>query len=238
MFFSIVIPLYNEEENLTELYQRLNKTLKNYTYEIIFVDDGSKDNSYKILKDLHACDRKIKVVKLRKNSGQIPAILAGIKFAKGEVVVTLDADLQNPPEEIPKFIEKLNQGYMAVFGYRIKRKDYFLRKLGSFIFWQLISLKAGSRIKDPGCGFNAIKKNLIEKIIKKYGENLKNIKHIIAKESRLVAEVPVQHFPREKGKTKYGFFRLIPYAFSFLKEIFSKNIPMEILPYEIEEILE
>lgn len=238
MFLSIIVPVYNEEENLAQLYQRLDKTLKNYAYEIVFVNDGSRDNSYEILEDLHAGNRKVKVVKLKRNFGQIPAILAGIRITRGDMVITLDADLQNPPEEIPKFIDKINEGYEAVFGYRINRKDYFLRKLGSFIVWQLISFKTGRKIKDPGCGFNALRKDLIDRIIKKYGESLKNIKHMIAKESRLMTEVPVQHSPREKGKTKYSFFRLIPYAVSFLKEIFfQKNINLNSLPYEIEEIL-
>ncbi|MGE4357272.1 MAG: glycosyltransferase family 2 protein [Candidatus Omnitrophota bacterium] len=237
-FISVIVPVYNEEENLVELYERLERALKNYNWEIVFVNDGSRDNSQKVLEEIHKKDRKVKIVKLRKNSGQIPAILAGIKIAKGDVIITLDADLQNPPEEIPKFIEKISEGYDAVFGYRRKRKDYFLRKLGSFIFWKFISLKMGRIIKDPGCGFNAIKKELVDKIIKKYGENLKNIKHVIAGESKLLTQLAVSHFPRKKGETKYSFLKLILYASSFLKETFSKKVNSGVLPYEIEKILE
>ncbi|MFN7171006.1 MAG: glycosyltransferase family 2 protein [Candidatus Omnitrophota bacterium] len=239
MFLSIIIPVYNEEENLVELYQRLDKTIKtnDYTAEVILVDDGSDDKSYAILKNLYQKDKRIKIIKLKKNFGQIPAILAGIKLARGDTVITLDADLQNPPEEIPKFVEKINQGFSAVFGYRITRKDYFLRKICSFVFWQLISLKTKKKIKDPGCGFNAIKKDLIDKIIKKYGENLKNIKHMIAKETNSVTQVAVSHFKRERGKSKYSFLRLVSYALSFLKEIFLKNFTKNNLLYEIEEIL-
>jgi len=220
MSLSIIVPVYNEEENLIELYERLTKAVKDFDYEIIFVDDGSRDNSYKILKDIYNQDKRVKIVKLKRNFGQIPAILAGIKMAKKEVIITLDADLQNPPEEIHKFVKKIKEGYDIVFGYRMKRKDYFLRKFCSFIFWKLISLKTKTNLKDPGCGFNAIKKGVVEKVLKKYGENIRNAKVLLMKETDSFCQIGIRHSPRYRGKSKYGFFRLLIYSFYLLKESF------------------
>jgi len=239
MFLSIVIPIYNEEENLVKLYERLDKVIKDngYLAEMIFVDDASRDGTFVLLKKLHQEDKRIKVIRLKRNFGQIPAILAGIKIANADTIITLDADLQNPPEEIPEFVEKMKEGYVAVFGYRIKRKDYFLRRFGSFLLWKFISLKMGRKIKDPGCGFNALRKDFFEKIIDKYGMHLKNIKHTIAKESDSFTQVEVSHFARDRGNSKYGLGKLIIYASGFLKEAFSRDTNADIFPYEIEEIL-
>ena len=168
---SVIIPLFNEEKSLSSLYSELKSVLKNSgkSYEIIFVDDGSRDNSWSVLERLHAADKEIRGIQFRKNSGKAAALSAGFKYAQGKVIVSMDADLQDDPGEIPRFIEKLDKGYDLISGWRFKRQDPLSKTLPSKFFNYLTSVLTGIRIHDFNCGFKAYRKEVV-KDIELYGE--------------------------------------------------------------------
>jgi glycosyltransferase involved in cell wall biosynthesis len=215
MDISIVIPLLNEEENVGLLYPRLKGVLARLglTYEIIMVDDGSTDGTFEVLKALSKTDTHLKVIRFRRNFGQTAAFSAGFDHAKGEVIVTMDADLQNDPNDIPKLLEKMNEGYDVVSGWRVDRKDPFLtRRLPSMIFNWMISEATGVKLHDYGCSLKAYHREVIRNL-RLYGEMHRFVPAIASWMGIEVAEVPVNHFPRRYGKPKYGlsrFFRVIP----------------------------
>jgi glycosyltransferase involved in cell wall biosynthesis len=208
---SVVIPIKDEKDNLGPLYHRLRQALDplSANYEILFVDDGSTDGSFAILEQLAASDPRIKVIRLRRNFGQTPALQAGIDWSHGDVIVTMDGDLQNDPADIPMLLAKLEEGYDAVFGLRANRQDHFMiRKLPSFLGNWLIRLVTGVRIKDMGCTLRAMRRDLAEGL-PLYGELHRFIPVLIQQQGARVVQVPVRHHPRTAGKTKYGITRTV-----------------------------
>jgi len=208
---SVVIPLFNEEKSLNSLYGELKAILKHSgkSYEIIFVDDGSNDNSWSVLERLHAQDKDIRGIQFRKNSGKAAALSAGFKCAEGKVIVTMDADLQDDPGEIPEFVKKLDEGYDLVSGWRFKRRDPLSKILPSKIFNNLTSMLTGIRIHDFNCGFKAYREEVV-KDIQVYGELHRYIPVLAHWKGYKIGEIKVKHHPRSHGKSKYGlgrFFR-------------------------------
>ncbi len=212
MNLSIIIPVYNETESLPRLHQALNDSLKDlpYCWEVVFVDDGSSDGSLPVLEELARIDPEhIRVVVLRRNFGQTTAIAAGIDYSEGDVLVIMDADLQNDPADIPMMLEKIEEGYDVVSGWRIRRQDTFLtRKLPSMIANWLISKVTGVVLHDYGCMLKAYRREVLAGF-RLYGE----MHRFIPVYARLVGarmiEVPVRHHPRRYGKTKYGLGRTV-----------------------------
>jgi glycosyltransferase involved in cell wall biosynthesis len=209
MDLSIVIPLYNEKENVEPLYNQLKATLEGAgrEYEIIIVDDGSTDGSFDVLKRLHEDDECLKVIRFRRNFGQTAAFAAGFDRSQGQVVITMDADLQNDPADIPLLLEKIKEGYDVVSGWRLPRQDPFLtRRLPSLIANWLISQVTGVHLHDYGCSLKAYRREVV-KNVQLYGELHRFIPAIANWMGVSVAEVPVRHYPRRFGRSKYGLSR-------------------------------
>jgi glycosyltransferase involved in cell wall biosynthesis len=210
MDLSIVIPLYNEEENVEPLCAQLKAALEGVgrEYEIIIVDDGSTDGSFDVLKRLHEDDKRLKVIRFRRNFGQTAAFAAGFDRSQGEVVITMDADLQNDPADIPLLLEKIEEGYDVVSGWRLYRQDPFLtRRLPSMIANWLISQVTGVHLHDYGCSLKAYRREVV-KNVQLYGELHRFIPAIASWMGVSVAEVPVRHYPRRFGRSKYGLSRI------------------------------
>lgn len=206
---SLIIPVFNEEENLPLLYQEIKEVLNSFPgrAEIIFVDDGSTDNSFSVLKKIQAGDPSVKLIRLRRNFGQTAALSAGFDYARGKIIITLDADLQNDPHDIPQLIAKIEEGYDMVNGWREKRQDKFLtRRLPSMIANWLISLLTGIRLHDYGCTLKAFRQEVI-KNIRLYGELHRFIPAVASSLGVKIAEVKVNHRPRRFGRSKYNLFR-------------------------------
>ena len=207
---SIVIPILNEEQNIKLLYSQLKPTLDslNKDYEIIFVDDGSRDGSFGVLKDICQQDRKVRAVRFGRNYGQTAALAAGFDNAQGSVFITMDGDLQNDPQDIPRLLKKMEEGYDIVSGWREKRKDpLFTNKIPSRIANRLISIITGVRLHDYGCTLKAYKKEAI-KNINLYGEMHRFLPALASWNGVSIAELPVKHHARKHGKTKYGLSRV------------------------------
>jgi glycosyltransferase involved in cell wall biosynthesis len=209
MNLSIVIPLYNEEKTVEPLYAQLKAALEGTgrEYEIIIVDDGSTDGSFDVLKRLYEDDERLKVIRFRRNFGQTAAFAAGFDRSQGEVVITMDADLQNDPADIPLLLAKIEEGYDVVSGWRLPRRDPFLtRRLPSTTANWLISQVTRVHLHDYGCSLKAYRREVV-KNVQLYGELHRFIPAIANWMGVSVAEVPVRHFPRRFGKSKYGFSR-------------------------------
>jgi glycosyltransferase involved in cell wall biosynthesis len=208
---SVVIPVFNEAKNLELLFGRLIGTLDGLDchYEIIVVDDGSTDGSLAILRRLHEENSQVKVVRFRRNFGQTAAFAAGFDHAHGEIVVTIDADLQNDPADIPRLLDKMAEGYDVVSGWRQDRQDRFLdRKLPSMIANWLISVVTGVHLHDYGCSLKAYHRDVV-KNVHLYGELHRFIPALASWMGVSVAELPVAHHPRRFGKSKYGLSRTV-----------------------------
>lgn len=208
---SIVIPVYNERESIPKLYEELDKTLSEMPlkYEVLLIDDGSTDGTFDELKKIHEKNNLFKVIRFRRNFGQTAALSAGFDFAKGDIIVTLDADLQNDPRDIPLLLEKINEGYDIVSGWRVNRKDKALtRKFPSMVANKIISKLTGVHLHDYGCTLKAYRKEVV-KNIELYGEMHRYIPAIASWMGVSVAEVPVRHHSRKYGKSKYGISRTI-----------------------------
>lgn len=208
---SIVIPAYNEEKNIPLLYEALKKSLNDLkiVYEIIFVDDGSTDGSRTVLEKIATKDKKVKVVILRRRFGQTAAMSAGFDTAVNDVVVTLDGDLQNDPTDIAKLLDKMDEGFDVVSGWRKDRKEPFLsRRLPSMIANRLIAFITGVEIHDTGCTLKAYRKEVLEDT-HLYGEMHRFIPATAQIMGARIAEVVVKHHPRKFGKAKYGINRTL-----------------------------
>jgi glycosyltransferase involved in cell wall biosynthesis len=207
---SIIIPTFDEEESVAPLYQALMAAVPalGRSFEVIFVDDGSRDRTFERLAAIAARDRRVRVVKLRRNYGQAPAMAAGIEHAQGDVLVTMDADLQNDPADIGCLLAKLEEGYDLVVGWRHERQDKWLsRRLPSVIANRLIAVVTGVDVKDNGCTLKAFRAELIKKI-PLYGEMHRFIPAIASTFGCQLAEVKVHHHPRRHGHSKYGLSRV------------------------------
>ncbi|WP_297213042.1 MULTISPECIES: glycosyltransferase family 2 protein [Thermodesulfovibrio] len=210
MELSVVIPLYNEEENIEELHKKLSDALisLSISYEIIYVDDGSMDNTLKLLEEIQKNDAHVVVLSFRRNFGQTAAFAAGFDFARGDVVITMDGDLQNDPVDIPKLLEAIKDADL-VSGWRKRRKDPFLsRRLPSIIANWLIGKVTGVRIHDYGCSLKAYRREVV-KNLRLYGEMHRFIPALASWYGVKIKEVEVTHQPRYRGKSKYGIGRTI-----------------------------
>jgi len=208
---SIVVPVYNEEENVRDLIQVITQAIQGTldAYEILLVDDGSTDGSFSILKEQAKQDSHIRVIRFGINYGQTAALSAGFHHAKGKIIITMDADLQNDPTDIPLLIEKINEGFDVVSGWRKNRFDRFLtRKLPSTIANWLISYITGLQLRDYGCTLKAYRREIIRHI-DLYGEMHRFIPALARWAGATVTEVVVKHHARKKGKSKYGISRTL-----------------------------
>jgi glycosyltransferase involved in cell wall biosynthesis len=214
---SVVIPIKDECDNLRPLHERLRGALDPLVganggiadYEILFVDDGTQDGSAAVLAELATADRRVKVVLLRRNFGQTPALRAGIDRASGDVLVTMDGDLQNDPADIPLLLARLSEGYDAVFGQRAQRQDHALvRKLPSFLANWLIRKVTGVHVKDMGCTLRALRRDLAE-ALPLYGEMHRFVPVLAQMHGARVLQVPVRHHARVAGQTKYNLTRTV-----------------------------
>lgn len=208
---SIVFPILNEEKNLEELHSRITKTLVKLgkEYEVIAVDDGSTDRSFEILKQLHGQDSRLKAIKFRRNFGQTAALSAGFHYAGGNIIITMDSDLQNDPDDIPRLIDKMNEGYDVVSGWRADRKDKFIsRRLPSILANRLIVKMTGVKLHDFGCTLKAYRKEVTDNI-NLYGEMHRFIPALAKWVGAEITEIKVKHHPRKHGKSKYGISRTI-----------------------------
>ncbi len=218
---SIVVPAFNEEKNLLPLYSEIVNALRNIkkTYEIIFVDDGSKDNTVKVLEEIKKKDKNFKFFSFKKNYGQTQAMAAGVHNSKGKYIITLDADLQNPPEEIPNIIAKAEEkNYDCVSGWRKHRKDDLKKKMFSRLSYRIRRLLFKDRVHDAGCTLKIYKKECFDDF-EFYGESHRFITTILQLKGFKVGECVVKHRKRIAGKTKYNAKRLIK---GFLDLIFIK----------------
>lgn len=210
MMISIVIPLYNEEENISELHEEITLVMGRlkYKYEIIFVDDGSLDNTYDSLVHISKHDKNTKLIKFRKNFGQTAAFDAGIREASGSIIITMDGDLQNDPSDIPVLINKLEEGYDVVSGWRFDRKDSFLKRIISRGANLLRKVIINDQINDSGCSLKVYRIECFDNL-RLYGEMHRFIPALVQLEGFKVTEVKVNHRARKYGKTKYSFSRTI-----------------------------
>ena len=209
--FSVVVPFYNEQENIPPLYMKLTEVMDGIgePYELIFVDDGSKDNTFKVLSEIYEHDRRVNVVRLRRNFGQTAALKAGFDFARGEVVVSMDGDLQHDPEEIPRFLEKIAEGYDLVSGWRYNRKDHWLtRQLPSRTANWMMAKLSGIDLHDFGTTFKAYRREIIQEV-QLYGELHRFIPALASSTGAKITEVPIENLHRKSGKSNYGIGRTI-----------------------------
>src|ERR1700680_105669 len=216
--YSLVVPFFNEQENIPTLYMKLTEVMDSIgePYEMVFVDDGSKDNTYKVLTEIYEHDRRVNVVRLRRNFGQTPALKAGFDFARGEVIISMDGDLQHDPEEIPRFLEKIEEGYDLVSGWRYARRDHWLlRQVPSRMAnWTMAKL-SGIELHDFGTTFKAYRREIIQEI-QLYGELHRFIPALASSAGAKIAEVPIVNLERKTGKSNYGIGRTIRVFFDLI----------------------
>jgi glycosyltransferase involved in cell wall biosynthesis len=207
---SVVIPVYDEAENLDDLHRELTASLRalGLPYEILIVDDGSRDGTEKRLLAMEASDPCLRVLRLRRNFGQTAAFSAGFDHARGEVIVTSDGDLQNDPADIPLLLKKLDEGYDMVCGWRQQRRDPISRKIPSWFANRIISAATGVHLHDYGCSLKAIRAEVV-KGLRLYGEMHRFIPAVASWMGVRLAEVPVHHRARTRGRSKYGLGRTV-----------------------------
>jgi len=220
-YLSIVAPVYNEEGSIGKLIERIKECVGELKlpYEIIAVDDGSSDGTWAVIKSLRESTPQLVGIKLRRNFGQTSAMVAGFEQSRGQVIVTMDADLQNDPADIPVLLEKMKEGFDIVSGWRKDRKDHWSRVLPSKVANGLISMTTGVYLHDYGCSLKAYRAECI-KSIKGYGDMHRFFPALASMTGARVTEVPVTHHPRRHGKSKYGFDRI----FKVFSDIFSMNL--------------
>ncbi|MBV5341598.1 MAG: glycosyltransferase family 2 protein [Deltaproteobacteria bacterium] len=211
MDISIVVPVFNERENVGAVYSAISSALHamGCSYEIIMVDDGSSDGSYIELSRLASEDAALKVIRFRRNFGQTAAMSAGFDFAKGDIIIPMDGDLQNDPADIPRLVAKIHEGYDVVSGWRRDRKDTFItRKIPSLLANSLISRQTGVHLHDYGCTLKAYRREVLDGI-NLYGEMHRFVPALASQFGARVTELPVNHFPRVHGVSKYGISRTL-----------------------------
>jgi len=209
--YSIVVPFYNEQENIPPLYVKLTEVMDavGESYELIFVDDGSRDNSFKVLSEIYEHDRRVNLVRLRRNFGQTSALKAGFDFARGEIIISMDGDLQHDPEEIPRFLEKIEEGYDLVSGWRHARRDHWLtRQIPSRVANWLMAKLSGIDLHDFGTTFKAYRREIIQEI-QLYGELHRFIPALASSTGARITEVPIVNLQRKNGQSNYGIGRTI-----------------------------
>jgi glycosyltransferase involved in cell wall biosynthesis len=207
---SIIVPFFDEEDNVEEMYARLKEVMSRVgrTYELIFIDDGSTDRTYALLKEIYRRDEQVIVLKLRRNSGQTPALQAGFDRARGEVIISMDGDLQHDPAEIPQFLAKIAEGYDIVSGWRKDRKDNaLLRKFPSWVANRMMKKLVKVKIHDFGTTYKAYRREVVQ-TIHLYGELHRFIPALISREGFKITEIPISNIVRQRGKSKYGLSRV------------------------------
>ncbi|MFQ5715145.1 MAG: glycosyltransferase [Candidatus Scalinduaceae bacterium] len=216
-YLSVVIPIFNEEDNIRELSSRLKKVLTDIgsSYEIIFIDDGSTDRSLEFLKQCQAEIAGITIIEFNRNYGQHAAVFAGFERSSGEIVVTLDADLQNPPEEIPKLVSKAEEGFEVVSTVRMNRRDSIFRRCASYIINKITAKITGVKLKDYGCMLRAYRKNIV-KLMCASKEISTFIPVLATSYAKNMAEIEVKHDSRNEGESKYSITRLISLQFDLM----------------------
>src|SRR5438552_8222171 len=216
--YSIVIPLYNEQNNIRPLYSRIVDTMAELSgnYEIVFVDDGSRDDTFKILSAICDEDPRVTAIRLRKNFGQTAGLQAGFDSAQGEIVISMNSDLQHDPAEIPAFIAKLSEGYDVVSGWRFQRQDgWFTRRLPSRIANWLMARLCGLDLHDFGTTFKAYRREVI-KDLQLYGELHRFIPALASWSGASIAEIPIKNLSRQSGKSNYGLSRTLTVALDLI----------------------
>jgi glycosyltransferase involved in cell wall biosynthesis len=218
---SVIIPVLNERDSLPELYRRLTEVLKEVRreYEIIFVDDGSSDGSIEVCRSFVSNDARVTVVELRRNFGKATALQAGFQVAKGAIIITMDADLQDDPTEIPRFLEVLESGVDLVSGWKKNRQDPLTKTVPSKLFNSVTSMLTGIELQDFNCGFKAYRREVVESL-DLYGELHRYIPVLAYANGFRIGEIPVNHHPRSYGESKYSFERFIRGAFDLITVLF------------------
>ena len=216
-YISVLVPVLNEEESLPELNTRLHDSLAGIhkPYEIIYINDGSTDRTAVLLEEYHRSDNNVKVIEFNRNYGQHMALFAGFEFARGEIVVTIDADLQNPPEEIPRLVEKAEEGYEVVATYRKQRKDSLFRKLPSYIVNKITAKLVGVKLRDYGCMLRAYRRNIVD-YMNMCPESSSFIPALANTFAKRITEIEVGHEERRKGTSKYSPFKLFRLNFDLM----------------------
>jgi undecaprenyl-phosphate 4-deoxy-4-formamido-L-arabinose transferase len=216
-YLSVVVPVFNEEESLPELLSRLSPALQALTksYEVLLVNDGSRDGSLALLREAAARDPHLTVIDFNRNYGQHSAIFAGFEAARGEIIVTLDADLQNPPEEIGKLVAKMEEGFDVVGSVRIKRQDPFFRRLASRLVNRVTSMATGVDLSDYGCMLRAYRRGVVKTLCQ--SKEISTFIPVLADMfAGRVTEVPVAHAERLKGQSKYSLWKLVRLQFDLM----------------------
>ncbi len=209
--YSIVVPLFNEQESVAQLYVKITEVMDTIgeAYEMVFVDDASKDGTFRLLSEIASADRRVTVVKLRRNFGQTAALKAGFDHSQGEIIISMDGDLQHDPAEIPVFIDKIKEGYDIVSGWRVSRTDHWLaRQLPSRIANWMMSKLSRVDLHDFGTTFKAYRREILSEI-HLYGELHRFIPALASWAGASVAEVPITNIPRKSGKSNYGISRTV-----------------------------
>ena len=230
LILSIVVPVYNEEENVRLLFEKIQAVCETIgeTYEVLFVDDGSHDETFAVLSELSKQKPELKVIRFKKNAGQTAAMAAGFEFAQGQWIISMDGDLQNDPADIPKLLKKLNEGYDLVCGWRKERQDKFLtRRVPSIVANWIIGKVTGVPIHDNGCSLKAYRASVIKQV-PLYGEMHRFIPAMSTVVGARIAEIVVTHHPRRFGESKYGLGRvwrvmLDIIAFKFIISVFASR---------------
>ncbi len=216
--YSIVVPVHNEQENVTDLYDRLKAVMETsgQSFEIVLVDDGSSDKTFYLLREIAAVDSRVIVVRLRRNFGQTSALAAGFDHARGEYIIAMDGDLQHDPADIPLFLEKINEGYDIVSGWRSRRVDNFwLRRLPSRCANWLMAKLSGVDIHDFGTTFKAYRREILEQV-PLYGELHRFIPALASWHGATICEVPIRNVNRERGTSHYGISRTFRVFFDLI----------------------
>lgn len=205
---SVLIPLYNERDNLQPLFGKIKGVLESLraSWEVVFVDDGSTDGSFEVLKEIRAASPRVKVIRFRRNFGKSAALDAGFKAVRGERLVVMDADLQDVPEEIPALLEKLEEGFDLVSGWRVERRDRSVKRYTSRVFNGVTSALTGIKLHDFNCGLKAFRRQVV-KDLSLYGELHRYIPVLAYWKGFRVAEIKVRHRPRVSGESKFGAYR-------------------------------